>query len=212
MLTLLNQCQSMLDRLRAADFLAPLALRLYLAPIFIAVGLHKATHFEDIVSWFEYSLNLPAPALMAFLATAAELVGGFALLLGVAVRWMALPLMATMLVAAVTAHWENGWFAVASSDPETSIASVLAPIGFPGAEASLENSQEVAKRLSRARDILRENGNYDWLTETGVFVVLNNGIEFAATYFLMLLSLFFTGAGRYVSLDYWIARRFRNRA
>lgn len=212
MLTLLNQCQSMLDRLRAADFLAPLALRLYLAPIFIAVGLHKATHFEDIVGWFEYSLNLPAPALMAFLATAAELVGGFALLLGVAVRWVAIPLMATMLVAAITAHWENGWFAVASSDPETSIASVLAPIGFPGAEASLENSQEVAKRLGRARDILRENGNYDWLTETGVFVVLNNGIEFAATYFLMLLSLFFTGAGRYVSLDYWIARRFRNRA
>jgi putative oxidoreductase len=37
--------------------------------------------------------------------------------------------------------------------------------------------------------------------------VLNNGIEFAATYFIMLLALFFIGAGRYVSLDYWIARR-----
>ena len=38
-------------------------------------------------------------------------------------------------------------------------------------------------------------------------MVLNNGIEFAATYFIMLLSLLFTGGGRYSSLDYWLARR-----
>ena len=41
-------------------------------------------------------------------------------------------------------------------------------------------------------------------------MVLNNGIEFAATYFIMLLVLFFNGAGRLVSLDYWIARRWRD--
>jgi uncharacterized membrane protein YphA (DoxX/SURF4 family) len=35
---------------------------------------------------------------------------------------------------------------------------------------------------------------------------LKNGIEFAATYFLMLLSLFFTGAGR-LSVDHLVARR-----
>jgi uncharacterized membrane protein YphA (DoxX/SURF4 family) len=40
-------------------------------------------------------------------------------------------------------------------------------------------------------------------------VILNNGIEFAATYFVMLLSLFFTGAGRFFSLDYWIYQVFR---
>jgi hypothetical protein len=39
--------------------------------------------------------------------------------------------------------------------------------------------------------------------------VLNNGIELAATEFVMLLALFFMGAGRYLSADYWIARRFR---
>jgi uncharacterized membrane protein YphA (DoxX/SURF4 family) len=64
----------------------------------------------------------------------------------------------------------------------------------------------VGKRLNAARGILREHGNYDWLTDKGAIVILNNGIEFAATYFIMLLSLFFTGAGRYVSLDYWIAK------
>ncbi len=40
-------------------------------------------------------------------------------------------------------------------------------------------------------------------------MVLNNGVEFAATYFIMLLVLFFIGGGRYLSVDYWIARRCR---
>ena len=39
-------------------------------------------------------------------------------------------------------------------------------------------------------------------------MVLNNGIEFAATYFVMLLTLFFIGAGKYASIDYWIRQRF----
>ena len=38
--------------------------------------------------------------------------------------------------------------------------------------------------------------------------MLNNGIEFAATYFVMLLVLFFIGAGRYASIDYWLRKRF----
>lgn len=205
--TLARHLHTLQEKFRAADFLAPLAFRLYLAPVFISVGLHKALHFDDIVQWFQFGLELPAPYLMALLATAAELGGGFALLFGVATRWIAVPLMVTMIVAAGTAHWHSGWFAVAPSDPDTSIASLLAPIGFPGAQESLANSEEVAQRLDRARNLLREHGNYDWLTETGNFVVLNNGIEFAFTYFILLLSLFFTGGGRYVSVDYWLARR-----
>ncbi|MEF1306676.1 AraC family transcriptional regulator, partial [Vibrio owensii] len=38
--------------------------------------------------------------------------------------------------------------------------------------------------------------------------MLNNGMEFAATYFVMLLVLFFYGGGRYVSLDYWLRKPF----
>jgi putative oxidoreductase len=60
-----------------------------------------------------------------------------------------------------------------------------------------------------AQDILREHKNYEWLTENGSFVVLNNGIEFAATYFFMLLTLFFFGAGKYLSVDHWLAKSFR---
>ncbi len=206
---LLNQFQNLLDKTKAADFLAPLALRLYLAPVFIVAGLHKFNHFEDIVGWFEHGLGLPFPELMAFLAAAAELFGGLALLIGIATRWTAIPLMVTMLVAAFSAHWSNGWFAIAPSNGETSPAYVLEMVGFPGAKESLENSESVSIRLNKAKELLRENGNYSWLTEKGGFAVLNNGIEFAATYFIMLLILFFWGAGSYLSVDYWIARKFR---
>ena len=206
-----NSLQNILDKFRVVDFLGPLALRLYLAPIFIAVGLHKFLHLEDIASWFgnpDWGLGLPAPMLMAILAASAEFFGGIALLFGVAVRWFAIPLMITMLVATFAVHWDKGWFAIAPGDPSTSTAKPLASLGIPAAKRSLENSEEVGKRISAAKSLLKEHGNYNWLTEKGNLVVLNNGIEFAVTYFIMLLMLFFTGAGKYLSVDYWIARYF----
>ena len=183
-----------LNKTRKADFLAPLVFRLFLAPVFITVGLHKLHGFENTVGWFEH-LGLPFPIVMASLAIGAEVIGGFCLLFGVAVRWMSVPLMVTMIVAAFTAHIDNGWNAIAPSSPDTNIAVVLEPIGFPGAQESLENSKEVGERLARARSILQEHGNYGYLTEKGSIVILNNGIEFSFIYFAMLLSLFFTGAG-----------------
>ena len=200
----------LLNRTRSLDFLAPLALRLYLAPVMISAGYNKAVSFDSTVAWFgnqEWGLGLPFPALLAFLATATELLGGVLLLLGLLTRYITLPLMFTMLIAMATVHWQHGWFAIAPSDPATSTALPLAQVSFPGAQASLENSEAVGERLTRAKRILREHGNYPWLTEKGNLVVLNNGIEFAATYFIMLLVLFFYGAGRYLSLDYWFARR-----
>ena len=201
------QIHRWLNQSRKQDFLAPLLMRLFLAPIFISVGLTKLAAFDDTVAWFgnpDWGLGLPLPWLMAVLATAVELIGGFLLLLGLATRYIAVPLMFTMLVAIFTVHWDDGWFAIAPSNPETSMARPLAAVGIPAAENSLANSAEVGARLQTIRGILREHGNYDWLTEKGSVVILNNGIEFAATYFIMLLSLFFTGAGRYLSIDYWI--------
>jgi hypothetical protein len=67
------------------------------------------------------------------------------------------------------------------------------------------------ERRTKAREILREHGNYGWLTETGPITILKNGIEFAATYFIMLLSLFFSGAGK-LSVDYLISRRINRKS
>lgn len=193
---LFMQLQRMLDATRAIDFLGPLALRLYLAPIFWMAGTNKLSHFEDTAAWFgnpDWGLGLPFPTLLAFLATSTEIIGAVLLVTGFAVRWISIPLMVTMIVAAVTVHWQNGWQAIADT--------TFCLFNCGDAEQAIE-------RLTRAKDILQQHGHYEWLTEQGNFVVLNNGIEFPATYFIMLLVLFFIGAGRYVSLDYWIRRRF----
>ncbi len=187
--------QRLLNHTRRFDFLAPLALRLYLVPIFWMAGTKKMNSFEDTVAWFgnpDWGLGLPFPELMATLATATEVGGAALLLVGLAVRWVTIPLMITMVVAMVTVHLQNGWLAIAEGS------------GF----FATDRTFEATTRLERAKEILQENGNYEWLTEHGNLVILNNGIEFAATYFIMLLALFFLGGGRFFSLDYWIALRF----
>jgi uncharacterized membrane protein YphA (DoxX/SURF4 family) len=108
-------------------------------------------------------------------------------------RWFCIPLMVTMLVAAFTVHFRNGWQAIA--DPQSA---------FPPADV-----EGAMQRLARAKDLLREHGQYDWLTESGSFVISNNGMEWAITYFVMLLALFFTGAGK-LSLDHVFRGIFRN--
>ena len=75
-----------------------------------------------------------------------------------------------------------------------------------------ERVMDSVGKLERARELLKEHGNYDWLTSSGKLVVLNNGIEFAVTYLLMLVALFFSGAGRWLSVDYWLARALRRKA
>ena len=189
--------QDLLNRSRTLDFLGPLALRLYLVPIFWMAGTKKYEHFQSTVDWFgntEWGLGLPLPDVMAFLATTTEIVGALFLLVGFAVRWVSIPLMITMVVAMFTVHLQNGWLAISESS------------GF----FATERTAGAIERLDRAKEILNTHGKYDWLTERGNFVVLNNGIEFGATYFIMLLVLFFVGAGRYLSIDFWISNRFNS--
>ena len=186
--------QNSISQLSKGDFIAPLLLRIYLAPIFILAGYNKLNNIENVGYWFE-SLNLPAPELMAWLAGLTELGGGVLLALGLAVRLISIPLMFTMAVAAVTAHWQFGWHAL----PETALTMPW--------EWRTDLISEAALRKEHAASILKQHGNYAWLTEAGNITVLKNGIEFAATYFIMLLVLMFHGAGRYMSLDYWVGRR-----
>jgi uncharacterized membrane protein YphA (DoxX/SURF4 family) len=197
MLKLFNGLQNLMDAVvRGLDFLGPLALRIYLAPLFILSGYNKLSHIEDLVPWFA-SMGIPAPEVMVWLAALTEFFGGIALVAGLAVRWFAIPLMITMIVAATSAHWDNGWHAL----PETQLTMPW--------EWRSDLIEEANVRRERAKDILREHSNYGWITSAGSITILKNGIEFAATYFVMLLALFFLGAGRFFSLDYWIARRFR---
>lgn len=173
-----------------ASPLASLGLRLYLVPIFWMAGSHKLHHFQDTVDWFgntDWGLGLPFPWLMAFLATATELAGAIFLALGLLTRWISIPLIATMLVAIFSVHLDNGWQAIA--DPSAPFAN--------------QQVLDSAEKLQGAKDLLQEHGNYEWLTSSGKFVILNNGIEFATTYLMMLLALIALGSGKWISLDYW---------
>ena len=197
-MALFQSLQRLLNTTRIFDFLAPLALRLYLAPVFWMAGTSKFTDIESTVNWFgnpDWGLGLPYPTVLAWLAASSEVVGAILLVLGLAVRWVSIPLMLTMVVAMISVHWQYGWQAIADSK---------------FCLFNCSDAQEAAERLSAAREILQQYGNYDWLTGQGSIVILNNGIEFAATYFIMLLVLFFIGAGRFFSIDFWIDRKFKN--
>lgn len=197
MSSVLVSTRTLYDRFAASlkpfEGIGPLLLRLYLAPIMIQAGWMKLSNFESTAAWFgnpDWGLGMPFPEVMAALAAGAEFFGGIALLVGLATRLFAIPLAITMLVAALTVHWDNGWLAI--SDQGSWLAN--------------ERVMEAGPRKAKAIELLKEHGNYSWLTERGSITILNNGIEFAATYFIMLISLLFTGGGRYFSLDYWIRR------
>lgn len=212
---LIKSYEKIIEKIKSLDFIGLLLLRIYLAPIFIIAGLTKLNSFSATAEWFgnpEWGLGLPMPTLMTGLVIFAELIGGWALLFGVFTRFFAFVLAITMAVAGLTVHLQHGWFAIASADSTTSIAVFWSKLGFDMATESLNKASEVANRLDKAKEILQEHGNYEWLTEMGNFVILNNGVEFAVTYLLMLLPLLFYGAGRYVSVDYFVGKRLFNRS
>ncbi len=203
-MNLLNSCVrlacSWLKRLQAADWLAPLAIRLYLAPVFWVAGInkwHPDRGLEFTARYFD-RLGYPLPELMAFLACATEIVGAVALLLGLATRLACIPLMFVMTIAVTTVHWKNGWQITA--DPRSP---------FPS-----DDTDGARDRLGEARRVLREqgealHGDTGWFTEFGSIVILNNGVVLGVTYFVLLLALFYLGGGRWVSLDHYIAQAWR---
>ena len=161
-----------------------LGLRLLLAVVFFGPAMIKLNNFDGTVMWFN-SLGIPFPVLNAYLSTATETAGVVLLLLGLGTRLISIPLIISMIVALVTVHIDHGW-------------SVIGQSSVP----------EIDSRVDMAREILREYGNYDWLTEKGSFVILQNGMENVVTYMVMLLTLVVYGPGR-LSIDALIASKFK---
>ncbi|OEE73133.1 DoxX family protein [Vibrio ordalii] len=187
----LNWYDGVIEKFKKFDFIILLAIRLFLVPV-IFVGAHsKVVGFAGTVAWFGAStadggLNLPFPELLAFLAAATEVLGCICIALGLFTRIMAIPMIFMMSVASAMVHWKHGWDAIATS------------------------SMEATVRLNGFIEWLAVNfpGRYNYITELGDPVMLNNGMEFAATSFVMLMVLFIYGGGRYVSLDYWLKKPF----
>ena len=96
------------DKLSASKDLPILLIRLTLAYGFYAPAMAKMNDVGAIASWFE-SMGMVAPTLNAYLATYTEFLGFILLTIGLGTRFIAVPLIITMLVAIKTVHWGNGF-------------------------------------------------------------------------------------------------------
>ncbi|ADO46344.1 DoxX family protein [[Enterobacter] lignolyticus] len=186
---LISRYTLVISSVMKADFIALLLIRLYLIPVIFAGAHAKVLGFSGTVAWFaqptaEGGLGLPFPWLLAFLATSTEVLGLICITLGLFTRIIAIPMIVVMSVASLMVHWSHGWLAIAS------------------------NTMESSQRMTAFLQWLIENfpGRYNYITQLGDPVILNNGIEFSATYFIMLLVLLVYGGGRYVSADYWLKK------
>ncbi|MEQ9243209.1 DoxX family protein [Roseovarius indicus] len=95
-----------MTKLTSSDYAATL-LRVSSGALFLAHGLLKVNVFTiaGTVGYFE---SLGLPGVLAYLTIAAELAGGVALILGVAVRLVSLGLI-PVLLGAIWVHAGNGW-------------------------------------------------------------------------------------------------------
>ena len=88
------------------DSTALLIARLTLGVLFVSTGWGKVHNLAKVTQFFT-ELHIPAPAFNATLASVTELVCGALLVVGLASRLAALPLVVTMIVALLTAKLDE---------------------------------------------------------------------------------------------------------
>jgi putative oxidoreductase len=82
-----------------------LLIRVYWGWLFLQSGIGKFGHIDKVVSFFT-DLGIPAPTLNAYFNASLETIGGILLILGLASRLIAVPLLINMVVAYITADRE----------------------------------------------------------------------------------------------------------
>lgn len=79
-----------------------LLVRLFWGYIFFTTGLGKLQNISGVAAYFD-SLGVPFSVANAYLVGCVEFFGGICLIIGFAVRLMAIPMIGTMVVALLTA-------------------------------------------------------------------------------------------------------------
>ena len=86
-------------------------LRVVVGIVFFVHGLQKMFGFGFYgVTGFMGSVGIPLPNVAAVIVTLVELIGGFALIIGLLTRWAAILNGFDMIVATLLVHWKNGFF------------------------------------------------------------------------------------------------------
>jgi putative oxidoreductase len=95
-----------LNVLRRLDFVPSLLARCVIGFVFVNTGWGKLHSLDHLVQYFT-ELKIPFPQIQAPFVAGVEFVCGSLVLLGLATRLAAFPLIGTMVVAIVTALWPD---------------------------------------------------------------------------------------------------------
>ena len=112
---------------------ASIPLRLIVGYGFMEHGFAKLARGPEAFAVILHAMGVPAPHLMAWLTILTELIGGLAVLLGVFVPLISVPMAAVLFVAMLTVHLPYGF----SSIKLLSVTSGRAQFGPPGYEVDL---------------------------------------------------------------------------
>ncbi len=169
--------------LRKLDFLPPLLLRLFLAPMLWVSGSKKlglftaeGADFLNPMTWVDMnayqatveslkSTPIPFPELMAWVIPGLEVIGAILLIIGFAVRWISIPLLVLVVGTLM--------MALVGKDIPELMQSFVSNHGYTSPET--------------------------------------NTVTQIITFLIMFLTLFFMGAGRYFSIDWILHRKLQRR-
>jgi putative oxidoreductase len=112
---------------------APIPLRLIVGYGFMEHGFSKLSKGPETFAAILQAIGVPEPYFMAWSTILIELIGGLAVLLGVFIPLVSLPLAAVLLVAMFTVHLPYGF----SSIKLMAVTSNGAQFGPPGYECNL---------------------------------------------------------------------------
>lgn len=101
-----NARDSALSLTQKLAWLGPLVARITLGVLFMSTGWGKVHSLAKVTAYFT-ELGIPFPGIQAPMVSFIELIGGALLVLGLGARIAAMPLMASMVVAILTAQREN---------------------------------------------------------------------------------------------------------
>ncbi|MBI3271236.1 MAG: DoxX family protein [Planctomycetes bacterium] len=111
-------------------------LRVAVGGVFVAHGAQKLFVYGiPGVAGLMAQLGIPFPTLSALAVTAAEFLGGLALLAGFFTRLAALPIAFSMVVAAATVHLKNGFFLPNGAEYVLLLLSASAALSLTGSGA-----------------------------------------------------------------------------
>ncbi|MBI4422005.1 MAG: DoxX family protein [Gemmatimonadetes bacterium] len=128
-------------------------LRLVVGAVFVAHGAQKLLVFGfPGVTGAMAQLGLPLPAASAAAVTAAEFLGGIALVLGLFTRWAAIPLAFTMLVALTVAHLKGGFFLPSGIEYVLTLLAATTALALLGPGHAALDNLVAASRAPTAAD------------------------------------------------------------